>query len=82
MGNLLNFMQLLNLARSNPRQAVTSILESGLQNGNINKQQYDALMGQLNGGANPNVIIQQMLNTGVVSQWQYEKARQDARAFK
>lgn len=82
MGNLLNFMQLLNLAKSNPRRAVTSILESGLQNGNINKQQYDALMGQLNGGVNPNAIIQQMLNAGIVSQRQYEEARQNARAFK
>ena len=30
---------------------------------------------------NPNVIIQQLLNSGVVSQQQYETARQQSAAF-
>lgn len=82
MGNLLNIMQILGLAKQNPQQAVIATLQAGLQSGRINQQQYDLLMGQLQNGANPTQIIQQMLNSGMVSQQQYEDARQNAATFK
>ena len=81
MGNIMNLMQIIGMARQNPQQAVMNILQQGFQNGSINKQQYDLLMNQLQNGANPNMIIQQMLNSGMVSQSQYESARQDAGMF-
>lgn len=82
MGNLLNMMQVIGMARQNPQQAVMSLLQQGYQNGSINPQQYNLLMNQLQNGANPGMIIQQMLNSGMVSQSQYESARQSAGAFK
>jgi len=82
MGNIMNLMQIIGMARQNPQQAVMNILQQGFQNGSINKQQYDLLMNQLQNGANPNMIIQQMLNSGMVTQGQYESARQNAGAFK
>lgn len=82
MGNLLNFMQIVGLARQNPQQAALTILNNGLRNGNINKQQYDFLMSQVQNGVNPNDIIQQMMNTGLINQQMYESARQNAEMFK
>ena len=82
MGNLLNMMQVIGMARQNPQQAVMSLLQQGYQNGSINPQQYNLLMNQLQNGANPGMIIQQMLNSGMVSQSQYESARQSAGVFK
>lgn len=82
MGNLLNMMQVIGMARQNPQQAVMTLLQQGYQNGSINPQQYNLLMNQLQNGANPGMIIQQMLNSGMVSQSQYESARQSAGAFK
>lgn len=81
MGNLLNMMQVIGMARQNPQQAVMTLLQQGYQNGSINPQQYNLLMNQLQNGANPGMIIQQMLNSGMVSQSQYESARQDAGMF-
>ena len=82
MGNLLNFMQIVGLARQNPQQAALTILNNGLRNGNINKQQYDFLMSQVQNGVNPNDIIQQMMNAGLINQQMYETARQNAKNFK
>lgn len=82
MGNLLNFMQIVGLARQNPQQAALTILNNGLRNGNINKQQYDFLMSQVQNGVNPNDIIQQMMNAGLINQQMYEAARQNANNFK
>ena len=82
MGNLMNIMQILGLARQNPQQAVMNLLQTGLQNGRINQQQFDLLSGQLQNGANPTMIIQQMLNSGMVNQQMYEDARQNAGMFK
>ena len=81
MGNIMNLIQIIGMARQNPQQAVMNILQQGFQNGSINKQQYDLLMNQLQNGANPNMIIQQMLNSGMVTQSQYESARQNAGMF-
>ena len=47
MGNIMNLMQIIGMARQNPQQAVMNILQQGFQNGSINKQQYDLLMNQL-----------------------------------
>lgn len=82
MGNIMNLMQILGLAKQNPQQAVAATLQTGFQNGRINQQQYDLLMGQLQNGVNPTQIIQQMLNSGMVNQQQYESARQSAGMFK
>lgn len=82
MGNLLNMMQLIGLARQNPKQAVYTLLNNGLQNGNINKQQYDLIMSQIQNNADPNAIIQQMMNTGLINQQMYEAARQNAKNFR
>ena len=81
MGNVMNLFQIIGMARQNPQQAVLSILQQGYQNGSINQQQYDLMMNQLQNGANPNMIIQQMLNSGMVSQQMYESARQSAGIF-
>ena len=81
MGNIMNLIQIIGMARQNPQHAVMNILQQGFQNGSINKQQYDLLMSQLQNGANPNMIIQQMLNSGMVTQGQYESARQNAGMF-
>lgn len=81
MGNIMNLFNVIGMARQNPQQAVMSMLQQGFQNGSINKQQYDLLVGQLQNGANPNMIIQQMLNSGMANQQMYEAARQQAGAF-
>lgn len=81
MGNVMNLFQIIGMARQNSQQAVLSILQQGYQNGSINQQQYDLMMNQLQNGANPNMIIQQMLISGMVSQQMYESARQSAGAF-
>lgn len=81
MGNIMNLFQIIGMTRQNPQQAVLSLLQQGYQNGSINQQQYDLIVNQLQNGANPNVIIQQMLNSGMVSQQMYESARQGAGAF-
>jgi hypothetical protein len=78
MGNIMNLFQLLGVAKQNPQQAVMQILQQGMQNGAINKMQYDVISSQIQNGVNPNVIIQQMMNNGMVSQQQYESARQGA----
>ena len=72
MGGIMNLIGILGMAKNNPQQAVMNLLQAGLQNGRINQQQYNLLMGQLQNGANPNMIIQQ----------QYEDARQNAQNFK
>lgn len=81
MGNIMNLFGIIGMAKRNPQQAVMSMLQQGYQSGSINQQQYDLLMGQLQNGANPNVIIQQMLNSGMVNQQMYESARQQAGSF-
>lgn len=81
MFNPMNLMAVLGMARQNPQQTVIQLLQNGLQNGRINQQQYDLLIGQLRGGANPNAIIQQMMSSGMVNQQQYESARQSAGMF-
>lgn len=82
MGNIMNLMGILGLARQNPQQAVMNLLQAGLQNGRINQQQYNLLSGQLQNGANPNMIIQQLMNNGMVNQQMYEDARRNAQNFK
>lgn len=82
MGNIMNLLNIIGMAKQNPQQAVMNMLQQGFQNGSVNKQQYDLLMGQLQNGANPNIIIQQMLNSGMVNQQMYESARQQAGVFK
>lgn len=82
MGNILNIIQILGMAKQNPQQAAMSLLEQGYQSGRINQQQYNLLQSQLQNGANPSAIIQQMMNSGMVNQQQYENARQQANMFK
>lgn len=82
MGSIMDFIQILGMAKKNPQQAALSILEQGYQSGRINQQQYSLLQSQLQNGANPSAIIQQMMNSGMVNQQQYENARQQAGMFK
>lgn len=82
MGNILNLLQILGMAKQNPQQAVMNMLEQGYQSGRINQQQYNLLQSQLQNGANPSAIIQQLMNSGMVNQQQYENARQQANMFK
>lgn len=82
MGNILNLFQILGMAKQNPQQAVMNMLEQGYQSGRINQQQYNLLQSQLQNGANPSLIIQQLMNSGMVNQQQYENARQQANMFK
>lgn len=81
MANFMEMLQLLNMARQNPQQLAATLLQQGYQRGSINRQQYELLMNQLQNGASPNQIIQQMLNSGMVSQDQFESARQSAGLF-
>lgn len=81
MANIMEMLQLLNMARQNPQQLAATLLQQGYQRGSINRQQYELLMNQLQNGASPNQIIQQMLNSGMVSQDQFESARQSAGLF-
>lgn len=82
MANFMEMLQLINMARQNPQQLAATLLQQGYQRGSINRQQYELLMNQLQNGASPNQIIQQMLNSGMVSQDQFESARQSAGLFK
>ena len=82
MGSIMDFSQILGMAKKNPQQAALNILEQGYQSGRINQQQYNLLQSQLQNGANPSAIIQQMMNSGMVNQQQYENARQQAGMFK
>lgn len=79
MNNILN---LLGMLRSNPSQLAMSILQQAYQQRRINPMQYQMLSNSLQNGANPNQIIQQMLNSGIVSQQDYENARQQSSQFK
>lgn len=79
MNNILN---LLGMLRSNPSQLAMSILQQAYQQRRINPMQYQMLSNSLQNGANPNQIIQQMLNSGIVSQQDYENARQQSNQFK
>ena len=81
-GMLGNLASVLGMARRNPQQAVMQLLQQGAQNGQINQQQYNILMSGIQNGGNPNQIIQQMLNSGMVSQQDYESARQNAATFR
>lgn len=79
MNNILN---LLGMLRSNPSQLAMSILQQAYQQRRINPMQFQMLSNSLQNGANPNQIIQQMLNSGIVSQQDYENARQQSNQFK
>lgn len=79
MNNILN---LLGMLRSNPSQLAMSILQQAYQQRRINPMQFQMLSNSLQNGANPNQIIQQMLNSGMVSQQDYENARQQSNQFK
>lgn len=79
--NFGNLLGILGMARQNPQQAVMGMLQQAYNSGRINQGQFQTLSSSLSNGANPNVIIQQMLNSGVVSQQQYEAARQQAASF-
>lgn len=79
MNNILN---LLGMLRSNPSQLAMTILQQAYQQRRINPMQFQMLSNSLQNGANPNQIIQQMLNSGMVSQQDYENARQQSSQFK
>lgn len=79
MNNILN---LLGMLRSNPSQLAMTILQQAYQQRRINPMQFQMLSNSLQNGANPNQIIQQMLNSGMVSQQDYENARQQSNQFK
>lgn len=79
MNNILN---LLGMLRSNPSQLAMTILQQAYQQRRINPMQFQMLSNSLQNGANPNQIIQQMLNSGIVSQQDYENARQQSNQFK
>lgn len=71
-----NIFNLLGMLKSNPSQLAMSILQQAYQQRRINPMQFQMLSNSLQNGANPNQIIQQMLNSGMVSQQDYENARQ------
>ena len=77
-----NMFNLLGMLRSNPTQFAMSILQQAYQQRRINPMQYQMLSESLQNGTNPNQIIQQMLNSGMVSQQDYENARQQSNQFK
>lgn len=77
-----NIFNLLSMLRSNPSQLAMSILQQAYQQRKINPMQFQMLSNSLQNGANPNQIIQQMLNSGMVSQQDYENARQQSNQFK
>lgn len=74
--NFGNLLGILGMARQNPQQVVANMLQQAYNSGRINQGQFQTLNTSLSSGANPNVIIQQLLNSGLVSQQQYEIARQ------
>ena len=77
-----NIFNLLGMMRSNPSQLAMTILQQAYQQRRINPMQYQMLSESLQNGTNPNQIIQQMLNSGMVSQQDYENARQQSNQFK
>lgn len=77
-----NMFNLLGMLKSNPTQLAMSILQQAYQQRRINPMQYQMLSESLQNGTNPNQIIQQMLNSGMVSQQDYENARQQSNQFK
>ncbi len=77
-----NMFNLLGMMRSNPSQLAMTILQQAYQQRRINPMQYQMLSESLQNGTNPNQIIQQMLNSGMVSQQDYENARQQSNQFK
>lgn len=77
-----NIFNLLGMLRSNPSQLAMTILQQAYQQRRINPMQFQMLSNSLQNGANPNQIIQQMLNSGMVSQQDYEAARQQSNQFK
>lgn len=74
--NFGSLLGILGMARQNPQQVVANMLQQAYNSGRINQGQFQALNASLSSGANPNIIIQQLLNSGLVSQQQYEIARQ------
>lgn len=76
--NFVNLLSFLGMARQNPQQAVMNMLQQAYNSGRINQGQFQAMSESITSGANPNVVIQQLLNNGLVSQQQYENARQQA----
>ena len=81
MMNVLELIGLLGAAKRNPQQTVMQMIQNAYTSGRINQNQFQALNNSIANGGNPNQIIQQMLNTGMVSQEQYEAARQQAASF-
>lgn len=79
--NFGNLLGILGMARQNPQQVVANMLQQAYNSGRINQGQFQTLNTSLSSGANPNVIIQQLLNSGLVSQQQYEIARQQTASF-
>lgn len=79
--NYIQFMQMIGVMRQNPQQAVMNLLQQGLNSGRINQQQYNAVASGLQNGVNPNQLIQQVMSSGMVSQQDYEFARQSANMF-
>lgn len=77
-----NILNLIGLARSNPQQLAMTILQQAYEQRRINPMQFQMLSDSLQNGTNPNAIIQQMLNSGMVSQQDYENARQQSNQFK
>lgn len=80
--NFIQFMQMMGVMKQNPQQAALNLLQQGMQNGRINQDQYNAVASGIQNGLNPNQIIQQMMNSGIISQNDYESARQDAAMFR
>lgn len=79
--NFIQFMQMMGVMRQNPQQAALNLLQTGVQNGRISQEQYNAVASGIQNGFGPNQIIQQLMNSGIVSQSDYEMARQNASMF-
>lgn len=80
--NYIQFMQMIGVMRQNPQKAAMDLLQHGLNSGRINQQQYNAVVSGIQNGANPNQLIQQLMSSGMVSQQDYEFARQNANLFR
>lgn len=81
MMNFGSLLGILGAARRNPQQAVMQMIQNAYASGRINQSQFQAMSNTVNSGGNPNQIIQQLLNSGMVSQQDYEAARQQAASF-
>jgi hypothetical protein len=79
--NFIQFMQMMGVMRQNPQQAALNLLQQGVQNGRVSQEQYNTVASGIQNGLNPNQIIQQMMNSGMISQSDYEQARQGAAMF-